>query len=802
MDESTGAGDNADLNPGYEEQTRTVVWSPQPGPQAEAMVATWCPELLYGGAMGGGKTAYLLADYAQDLERYKGHWQGILFRRTYRELEDAIAKSKTFYPQLGGTWFSTDHEWRWKSGAKLKMRYLERFQDWQAYQGHEYCLAITEPILLADGTSKPVGDVAVGDLVATLEGPRRVIKIFTPELQPVCRAVTAYGSQIQSVDHAILSAYGWRSYASARDNDSKGFAGQYQGGESLQPWDTSVALVRSLHKRRAHRDISKAKLYRKLYKRWRSLHAICRATLQRFSKTQNYLAQAQRFYSLVLRCISRLFLGDEDARVSPARLATPNYPTDCRDEYRFCDALLRRVIRNDRSTSQPAADAEGRSRVYLRVGALDNTPKHNLAGLSDYQHPYDGSVRNVSVDCVLGACRITPLNEKRLVVHITIEDNCHYISANSRLVNRNCWQGWDELTQWPDSKAYLAMMTRLRSPVPIPTKRIRASANPGGHGHTWVKQRFVDPAPLGYTPIADKDTGLHRMFIPAKVFDNKILINADPDYVKRIKLLDDPILIRAWLDGDWSLPVGAMFPQVRADRHILPPHRPSEHLFKMRGFDWGGFSPFAVLWAYISDGEPFKDITGVTRRVPEGSIVIYREWYGCKPDKTDEGVQMPNDQIARGIVERSPENQTWITVTDSLPFQGRGMKKMEEEFSDLGVPLTRGDTSREVGWQQVRSRLIGVESPNGGTIPTLYITSDCPHTFRTLSSLQRDILKLEDAESGGEDHLPDVVRLICMTRPLIRHANKQTSGIDVSTPTFDDVLEKHLQNYRANNNDY
>lgn len=116
----------------------SFVWRPQPGPQAEAIRATWCDELFFGGARGGGKSDFLLGDFLQDVWRYGAHWQGVLFRRTYPELSEIIGRSQRLYPQTGATWHEADKEWRWPNGAKLRMRYIERYADISRYQGHQY----------------------------------------------------------------------------------------------------------------------------------------------------------------------------------------------------------------------------------------------------------------------------------------------------------------------------------------------------------------------------------------------------------------------------------------------------------------------------------------------------------------------------------------------------------------------------------------------------------------------------------------------------------------------------------------
>jgi len=117
---------------------KTVAWKPQEGPQLEAILATWCEELFFGGARGGGKSDFLLGDYAQDIANFGEHWKGILFRKSYKELEDLVARSKTLYLPLGGVWKKAEFTWIFPNGATLKLRHLEREEDVEKYQGHAY----------------------------------------------------------------------------------------------------------------------------------------------------------------------------------------------------------------------------------------------------------------------------------------------------------------------------------------------------------------------------------------------------------------------------------------------------------------------------------------------------------------------------------------------------------------------------------------------------------------------------------------------------------------------------------------
>ena len=86
----------------------------------------------------------------------------------------------------------------------------------------------------------------------------------------------------------------------------------------------------------------------------------------------------------------------------------------------------------------------------------------------------------------------------------------------------------EELTQFPNPVAVDKLKATLRSAAGTPCA-FRATCNPGGPGHAWVKARYIDPG-LG-EPIAESFRNpfdgtvseLKRQFIPARLADNPAL---------------------------------------------------------------------------------------------------------------------------------------------------------------------------------------------------------------------------------------------------------------------------------------
>jgi hypothetical protein len=122
-----------------------MTWNPQSGPQTSALLADWCDELFYGGERGGGKSDFQLGYQEDGALRYGKHWCGIMFRKTYPELEELQGRACEVFPASGGVYktqpsagYPFSNCWYWGDGATVKMRYIENERDYGRYHGHQY----------------------------------------------------------------------------------------------------------------------------------------------------------------------------------------------------------------------------------------------------------------------------------------------------------------------------------------------------------------------------------------------------------------------------------------------------------------------------------------------------------------------------------------------------------------------------------------------------------------------------------------------------------------------------------------
>lgn len=329
---------------------------------------------------------------------------------------------------------------------------------------------------------------------------------------------------------------------------------------------------------------------------------------------------------------------------------------------------------------------------------------------------------------------------------------------------------FDEVTEYASPAGLMKMLSTLRSAYGVPCT-MRATGNPGGIGHVWVKGRYVECAPP-LTPYTDPTTGFVRMFVPSRMSDNQILLRADPGYRSRILAATggSEALRKAWLEGNWDIVAGAFFDNWNSAKHVIPRWRPPAEWTRFRSMDWGSARPFSVgWWAVVPDDTWVPTLDG-ERLLKRGAIVRYREWYGCKPGEPNVGLKLDAEEVAVGIKKREQDEvvDEAMSVADPSMWKEDGGASIAERMlkavkGNLGPRFRPADNTRIAGWQQVRARLNGEDGH-----PLLFVTADCLDFLRTVPALQHDPNRIEDVDTDGEDHAGDDLRYACMARPLSR----------------------------------
>lgn len=335
--------------------------------------------------------------------------------------------------------------------------------------------------------------------------------------------------------------------------------------------------------------------------------------------------------------------------------------------------------------------------------------------------------------------------------------------------------GFDELTHFTYSQ-YIYMLSRNRPTGPGTIVYIRATANPGGIGHGWVKERFITPAP----PMTRINTEIEvenpngekivlnktRIFVPATVFDNKELLKNDPNYLATLGSLPEAEK-KALLYGSWDSFNGQVFtewindPKHYKDRkwtHVIEPFRIPSYWKIYRGFDFGYAKPFSVGWYAVDT---------------EGKIYRIKEYYGCTGEP-NVGIKMNPVEIAANI--KSIENEdpmlkgkTIHAIADPSIFdesRGESVAEMMSKSPNF-VYWDKGDNTRIAGKMQYHYRLAFDEE--GECMFQVFNT--CKHFIRTFPSLVYDETNVEDIDTEQEDHIYDECRYVIMENPITPRRN-------------------------------
>lgn len=337
------------------------------------------------------------------------------------------------------------------------------------------------------------------------------------------------------------------------------------------------------------------------------------------------------------------------------------------------------------------------------------------------------------------------------------------------------WMGFDELGNWamPDPIDKLAAC--LRSAHGVPCVR-RSTGNPGGPGHNWIKARYIDPAApwhpflMRFRPDPKgAEITMPAVFIPSKLEDNRILVEADPDYENRLAMAASAALFKAWRYGDWDIVAGGFFDDVwhRQTHAIAPFPLPSSWRLD-RAFDWGSTKPFSVGWWAECDGTEATLADGTKRAFPRGTLIRFAEWYGWN-GKPNEGTRMVDSEIARRIIEMQKDMGYAARIqpgpADSSIFDETNVDSTATIMARSGVRWERADKSpgsRARGWQAMRRRFSAALKPKMEEAG-LFVFDTCVQFIRTVPVLSRHPVKHDDIDPNAEDHIGDETRYRIMT---------------------------------------
>ncbi len=301
---------------------------------------------------------------------------------------------------------------------------------------------------------------------------------------------------------------------------------------------------------------------------------------------------------------------------------------------------------------------------------------------------------------------------------------------------------------------------------------IFCTGNPGGPGHAQVKEFFrIYRNPTGSPFTLDNSTQT-VVYIEGRLEENKKLVDNDPQYVQRLKSISDPILRKAWLEGDWNVEIGLAFTFIEK-YHVLEgdPLIPGDATI-FTTYDYGFGAPFSQGWWFVDN---------------DGRLHRFAEWYGCT-GVPGEGLRLTDEQVAEGIIER--EKRLGLTghkivrfgsqdcFSKKPDYKGGGQGEATAEiFAKYGLVMQPADNDRAQKIRRFRERLRIKTDEQGNMIerPMLVTYRTCKDFIRTIPAIPLDETNIEDVDADSEDHCYDEAAQICLMRDL-KGVSKKPGG--------------------------
>ena len=371
----------------------------------------------------------------------------------------------------------------------------------------------------------------------------------------------------------------------------------------------------------------------------------------------------------------------------------------------------------------------------------------------------------------------------------------------------------EELTLIPQQELYEKLLFSCRSTVKDLKPQVFATTNPGGPGHAWVKERFIDVKsdkgeliPWGTPYIYEAElknplTGMmqlirrDRIFIHAQVEDNPSLVENDPGYVLMLDQLKktNEGLYRAWRYGDWDVAPGQVFAEFRRKTHVVAGFEIPKHWKRYVAIDWGANAPSSVGWYAVDE---------------DRRTYLYREIY-MNSTKFQEayGVPLTAGRLAKvilAVTKKNNEDYEYAVADPSLWNKILELKDQKEDQGEsraeiminAGLRLIKGDNDRENGLAKIRE--VFSLAPDGK--PYYQIFANCSDTIRTYPSLTYDPIKIEDVDTDGDDHCYDRDRYLFMSRPQQADVEKNEERTIIQTHY--EKLVRKMKSEEQNDNYY
>ena len=324
--------------------------------------------------------------------------------------------------------------------------------------------------------------------------------------------------------------------------------------------------------------------------------------------------------------------------------------------------------------------------------------------------------------------------------------------------------GLEEATHFTESMRDF-LTTCNRSTRTDFSPRMYYTSNPGNVGHQWFKRLFIDREYRGSEKVED------FLFIQAKVYDNTVLMQTNPEYVQSLENLPEDMR-KAHLYGDWDAFAGQYFTEFDRSEHIIAPIDIPKSWNRFLTIDYG-LDMLAAYWVAIDT---------------QYNAYVYRELYESDLIISD---------AAEKIKEMTPKSEK-IKIMYAPPDlwnrrQDTGRNAIDI-FAEHGLYFVKAKNDRVLGWYNLKEWLKVYQSKDEQTgeprkHTRLKIFSTCKNLIRCIPQAQHDEKNPNDVANTPHEitHSLDSIRYfladrpIKSERPIIEDDEDEDDKIEVNT---------------------
>lgn len=749
-------------------------------PKQAEFVNSDLDDVLFGGQVGPGKSTALLCWAAIRRLQFPGS-NGILFRRTFRELEGSlILKSKEMYRLLGATYNEVKKMWKFPNGSTQFFGFCESDGDVYQYQ----CFHPDTEILTKDGWVF-VKDAKVGQIAATLNPDTREM-----EYKPITKSVS-YDFNGEMISHFQRNGVSfcvtpehkiwnsgqrrkklipteaknldvtckipqWANWTGEKQNIKISFKSNGNNGKeisfdskswfSFMGWylsegsvDVRGRIYISQHKERGRELIYNllSSIGINVYNNKKS-RSFCNKSLR------NYLVQFGDCYNKFIP--REMLFADREHLFLLLDSLIEGDGTWYHEKKNGVFVTSSERLKDDVMELSIKCGYTAVSSFSMR--SWNGSKERKIWRVSIRKKNTDTSIRSSSH----GNINLPSKQKYTGKVYCVTVPPYHIVLTRHR--GRISWSGqtneyqdigFDELTHFSFFQFNYLTSTRTRSSIPGMKVQIRSASNPGNIGNDWVRKRYILPYQTS-SIWTDPDTKKTLSFIPAKLTDNPALMENDPAYMERLrdlrKVSEKKYLALA--EGRWDQPEGTYFTEWvnEPGHHILSYRRnPDTYTIKFLALDWGFTDPACVLWFEVT---------------PLGRVFVYREYYGTR---------LSPKELAAKIVDMCPSDEKYMYMAASPEIWGKRVEtenggEVIQQLLQAGlgdrIIMQKANNARIPGWLKIREYLS--QAPDG--LPWIQISPSCENLIRTFPSAIHDERPGhgEDIDGKVEDHALECLR--------------------------------------------